>query len=437
MPESAPVAAPAPRRVRVLIDRFKESGGIIVRQDDSVLTIRTPEGIEKSFEKSLLLGVFPVLDAPEGTLVIIQFRDGRRVEAELVRDELHQARVRIAKVEVVLARETFWALELAPTFEELLAQYRAGIAPTAWAQRVKLARWMLEENHAQMAKEELAEILRTYDTQEAHDLMARVEFTLRSQTNGSPNPAKSPSNRAPMDQPALPTHRLSPEDVNIIKVFEVDWERPPRMEASPELANKIVARYSDSDLLPADPEARKAMDSWAPEQLLKLLFALKARDLYQDIHILGEPLALEQFHKRVHDNWLVPNCATSRCHGGMDAGNFFLFSADYRNERTRYTNLLILLRSSTLPGKPPMIDFENPEQSLLIQYARARIDAKFAHPDVPGWKPIFTAGRESLQKDALAWIRGMHQPRSEYPIDYTPPTFKLPARNSPTNPPDR
>ena len=65
MAESPPVATPAPRRVRVLIDRFKESGGTIVREDDSVLIIRTPEGIEKSFEKSLLLGVFPVLDAPD------------------------------------------------------------------------------------------------------------------------------------------------------------------------------------------------------------------------------------------------------------------------------------------------------------------------------------------------------------------------------------
>ena len=64
-----------------------------MREDDSVLIILTPEGIEKSFEKSLLLGVFPVLDAPEGTPVIIQFRDGRRVDAELIRDDLNQSQV--------------------------------------------------------------------------------------------------------------------------------------------------------------------------------------------------------------------------------------------------------------------------------------------------------------------------------------------------------
>ena len=441
MSEAPPVAAPAPRKVRVLIDRFKESGGTIVREDDSVLTIRTPEGVEKSFEKSLLLGVFPVLDSPEGTPVIIQFRDGRRVEAELVRDELHQARVRIAKVEVVLARETFWALELAPTYEDLLTQYRSNMPPTAWPQRVKLARWMLEQNHPLEAKEELTEIVRSYDAQEAHDLLARAEFVLRTQNNDTGRNASTESRgnsaKSNADEIALPTHRLSPDDVNMIKVFEVNMDRPTRMDASPDLAKKIIARYSNSDLLPADPDARKAMDSWAPEKLLKLLFALKARDLYQDIHIENEPAALEIFHQRVHDNWLIPNCSTSRCHGGVGAGNFFLFAADYRSERTRYTNLLILLRSPTLPGKPPLIDFEHPEQSLLLQYARPRIDAKFPHPEVPGWKPIFIAGRESLQKDAVSWIRGMHQPRVEYPVDYTPPTFKIPAEKPTNNQPDR
>ncbi len=442
MPESPPVDTPTPRRVRVLIDRFKESGGTIVREDDSVLIILTPEGIEKSFEKSLLLGVFPVLDAPEGTPVIVQFRDGRRVDAELVRDDFQQARVRIANIEVTLERENFWALELAPSFEDSLAQLRSGIPPTAWPQRVQLARWMLQQNQPLAAKEELTEVLRSYDAQEAHDLLARAEMLIRAQANDSTRNSNAKesganSSRPTMDQPGLPTHRLSPDDVNIVKVFEVNFQRPPRMEASPDLAKKIIAKYATNNLVPADPEARKAMESWTPDQLLKLLFALKARELYQDIKVQGEPIALELFHRRVHDNWLIPNCSTSRCHGGIGAGNFFMFSTDYRSERTRYTNLMILLRSPPLKGKPPLIDFEHPDQSLLIQYARPRIDAKFPHPDIPGWKPMLVSGRESLLNDALLWIRGMHQPRAEYPIDYTPPSFKDAREKGAGNEPDR
>lgn len=426
----------------MLIDRFKESGGTIVREDDSVLVIRTPEGLEKSFDKSLLLGVFPLLDAPEGTPVIVQFRDGRRVEAELIRDELNSARVRIANIEVTLPRDNFWALELAPSFEDSLAALRAGIAPTAWPQRVQLAKWMLEQNQPLAAKEELTEILRSYDSQEAHDLMTRADALIRIQASGNSTSSKNKkprtgSSKPTMDQPGLPTQRLSPDDVNILKVFEVNFERPPRMEASPDLARKIIARYATSDLLPADPDARKAMDTWSPEQLLKLLFALKARELYQDITVTGEPIALELFHRRVHDTWLIPNCSTSRCHGGLNGGGFFMFSTDYRNERTRYTNLLILLRSPPLEGKPPLIDFAHPDQSLLIQYARPRIDAKFPHPDVPGWKPALIPGRESLLNDALLWIRGMHQPRAEYPIDYTPPSLKSPRALEPGSGPDR
>ncbi|MSR34529.1 MAG: hypothetical protein EXS12_07020 [Phycisphaerales bacterium] len=442
MPDSPPVAAPTPRRVRVLIDRFKESGGTILREDDSVLIIRTPEGVEKSFEKSLLLGVFPVLDAPEGTPVIIQFRDGRRVEAELIRDDFHQSQVRIHNIEVTLMRENFWALELAPSFEDLLAQLRAQIQPTNWAQRVQLARWMMQQNQPLAAKEELTEILRSYDAQEAHDLLSRAENLIRTQTNEAARNAnkKTPpagSTKPPMDQPGLPTLRLSPSDVNILKVFEVDCQRPPRMQATPGLAKKIIAHYATSDALPADPEARKAMDNWSADQLLKLLFTLKARDLYQEIQVETEPIALELFHRRVHNNWLIPNCSTSHCHGGVNARNFFMFATDYRNERTRYTNLLILLRSPKIPGKPPLIDFENPEQSLLIQCARPRVDAKFPHPDVSGWKPIFIPGRESLLNDALLWIRSMHQPHAEYPIDYNPPILQKAKEAGAENKPDR
>ena len=442
MPESKPVAGPAPKQVRVLIDRFKESGGVIVREDDAVLVIRTTEGLEKTFDKSLLLGVFPLIQAPEGTPVIVQFRDGRRVEAELIRDELQQARVRIANIEVTLPREDFWALELAPSFEDSLAQLRLNIPATAWPQRVQLAKWMMSQNQPLAAKEELVEILRSYDSQEPRDLLARAETLIRMQTRDDSDKSKSKtsnsgSSKRSMDQPGLPTQRLSPDDVNILKVLEVNFERPPQMEASPDLAKKIVASYSNSDLVPADPAARKSMESWSPEQLLKLLFALKARELYQDIQVTSEPIALEIFHRRVHDNWLIPNCATSRCHGGLSAGNFFLFSTDYRSERTRYTNLMILLRSPALEGKPPLIDFTHPDQSLLIQYARPRIDAKFPHPDIPGWKPVLISGRESLMNDALLWIRGMHQPRSDYPIDYTPPRLGNSRKNEADSGPDR
>jgi len=442
MPESPPVATPTPRRVRVLIDRFKESGGTIVREDDSVLIIRTPEGVEKSFEKSLLLGVFPLLDAPEGTPVIIQFRDGRRVDAELIRDDLNQSQVRINNIEITLIRENFWALELAPSFEDVLAQLRSQIQPTNWPQRVELARWMLQKNHPVTAKDELTEILRSYDAQEARDLLSRAETLIRTQTkqdvrNLNQKSPRAGSDKPTMDQPGLPTLRLSPDDVNIIKVFEVDFDRAPRMQATPELAKKIIARYSNSDALPADPDVRKAMETWSAEQLLKLLFTLKARDLYQEIQVENEPIALELFHRRVHNNWLIPNCSTSRCHGGLTAGNFFMFANDYRSERTRYTNLLILLRSPALQGKPPLIDFENPDQSLLIQYARPRVDAKYPHPDVPGWKPILIAGRESLLKDALLWIRSMHQPRTEYPIDYNPPSLQRVGETGAKNKPDR
>jgi len=50
-----------------------------------------------------------------------------------------------------------------------------------------------------------------------------------------------------------------------------------------------------------------------------------------------------------------------------------------------------------------------------------RDEARYPHPDVKGWKPIFTGTARALKADTMKWIRGMYKPRPEYPVDYEPP----------------
>jgi hypothetical protein len=172
-----------------------------------------------------------------------------------------------------------------------------------------------------------------------------------------------------------------------------------------------------------------------PIDLVRLMFELKARDLYPQINVDSEPYALNIFRQRVHDAWLIGNCATSRCHGGLEGGRFFLHSRNSRDERVRFTNLLILLRSEW-PDEP-LVDFERPLDSLVIQHALPRTEARFPHPDVPGWKPVFTNANQRLLADAVRWIESMYRPRPSYPVDYEPPILEpeigLPP--SPTEPP--
>ncbi|MCP4495365.1 MAG: hypothetical protein GY825_01155, partial [Phycisphaeraceae bacterium] len=146
----------------------------------------------------------------------------------------------------------------------------------------------------------------------------------------------------------------------------------------------------------------------------------------------SEPAALNMFRQRVHDAWLIPNCATSRCHGGLDGGRFFLHRRNSKSERVRYTNLMILERWNELDM--PLLDYLDPGRSLLIQYGLPRNEARFPHPEVKGWKPVFGRGNPRLLRDAFGWLNSMFRPRTTYPVDFEAPIIETPTLPDPNSP---
>ena len=140
------------------------------------------------------------------------------------------------------------------------------------------------------------------------------------------------------------------------------------MSISPDTIRTLIERYGTSELLPASQTERTALFRADETELAKLMFRLQARELYPQINVLSEPAALNEFRLRVHDAWLINNCTTSRCHGGLDAGRLFLHQRNSKDARVRYTNLLILERLELDP-EWPLINYDEPLMSLIIQHA--------------------------------------------------------------------
>jgi hypothetical protein len=161
--------------------------------------------------------------------------------------------------------------------------------------------------------------------------------------------------------------------------------------------------------------------------VVRLMFELKARELYKDIEVKSEPYSLNMFRLRVHDTWLINNCATSKCHGGPYAGAFFLHRRNYKDDRVRYTNLLILDRLELDP-EWPLVNYDKPDDSLIIQYGLPREQARKPHPRVTGWEPAFSPSNKKLQEAAVEWIQSMMVPRPDYPVQFEPP--RLPSNQS-------
>jgi hypothetical protein len=429
-PTGASAASAAPRRLWIVLDYYKEFGGTVLREDEASITVRTPTGEERTVDRNSVVSAIPLLDEPEGTRVLVRWRNGRTIPAELVSDGFEEIVVRVEGVRTSLPRREILGLEREPPFEEQLAKFRSRIPADAWDVRMELVKWLLAQRHPEIAIEELREIRKHADSEEAARMLVRAQAELELMQKS----AQRKTGTAREGAPARPetVRRISDDDVNIIRVMEADLRSPPRMRHDLELPAEILTRYANSERLPPAGAERQAMSTWPTNRLLQLLFALKARELYGMVHVDEDPEHLRLYRKRVHDGWLIPNCATSRCHGGPSGGRLVLSTVETKSPRTAYTNLLLLLNFRTEQGQP-LVDFDDPSRSILMGFGRTRGEAAAPHPPIAGWKPVTPTLQKAIEEDATAWIGGMYRPRPDYPVRMEAPT---PSATTPeTEPP--
>lgn len=441
-------SAPVPTRVYLWVDRYEELGGFIVEEDHDLLTIRAVDGKIRSFPKNRLFRIIRLNDIDTPRPGMVELRDGTLLSGELVKDEFDEVEIRIEGITTRLPRASVVQTRLDLTLEEKYQRFQEMIEPDEYTRRFELASWLFEEKAYQLARAELIEIVAKSKLPRAVGLLKLVEAQLLLEADSgastSPSPLDGrtrPDDRStgPVDlRDLLPKEIISADDVNIIRVYEIDFRKPPRLHISPDTIREILEQYGASPLIPADSGGRTALFRADSAEIVDLMFRLKARDLYSRIEVKSEPPALNLFRQRVHDAWLIPNCATSRCHGGLDGGRFFLHRRNAKSEQVRYTNLLILERWNEL--EMPLVDYLDPGRSLLIQYGLPKNEARFPHPDVKGWSPVFSKGNPRLLRDAFGWMNSMYRPRSRYPVDYEAPiisTPDLPEPQSSDSPDDR
>jgi len=188
-------------------------------------------------------------------------------------------------------------------------------------------------------------------------------------------------------------------------------------------------------MIPSDPVNAEAFRGWSGARQLEAMFDVRARDLYPEVQVLDLPESLRAFRDDVQSTWLVNSCATTVCHGGLDSGSFMLFNRTPTAEASALTNLLILERYRTADGRR-LLNYDDPDQSLLLQFALSPRISTSPHPDVRGWRPVFTSKTARRYQDAIAWMGKMIRPRPEVPVEYVPPTPQMFERASPAPAPD-
>ena len=333
------------RRVHVVESRSREFSGWVVADDDTTFTVRRGE-TSVTFEHGRVLNVIELVDVPaSGATGLITMRDGTSVRAHILDDGFDAVVYSIAGIRTVVPRDRAWQVMLDVGFDERYRKLKAALRDDDVDGRLAMCRWLFEQRAYDEALTETRALIATRPIDEAKRLLAAIEAQVavfRSTPSGSAASGGSGASATPrVPASALPDRLLTPTEVNLIRVYEIDFNRPPKVTISADSIKELIASHASSDLIPESEAGRTRLFTQDPIELVKLMFDLRARDLYDRIQVDTEPHALNMFRTKVHNAWLLGNCATSRCHGGLDGGNFFLHARNGNSDSVRYTNLLI------------------------------------------------------------------------------------------------
>ena len=226
----------------------------------------------------------PVADAPGESLVVLN--DGRRFRGRVKSRDRFELVLEIAGIDTRF--KTTDVLEIIPlkTFEEHYDELKAAIHPEDWDRRVQFCAWIHKRRRLEIAARELEELLddnpRLEDAREMLRLVnAEIELEVKAQ-EAERERQSQPSGADPSGEeggPRLtPTMLLSDEQVNLMRVYEVDLKNPPRLLVRRSTIERLLSEYPTSELLPTTPEGRKAYYRRDPVDVLSDLFALQARD---------------------------------------------------------------------------------------------------------------------------------------------------------------
>ena len=391
----------------------------------------------------------PPLKAPseaEEPECILHLVAGRQLSAHLISRSDNEVVVRIGSIPTAFKRSEIDRLEILPPALDRYRVMREAIDDSDVPSLMVLVDWLRARDLYAEAVAELDHVLELEPgNSRARQMRSVLEQHRELAERTAPPASTTPRQPNPTPRPVRAEFPfLTPDDINILKVYEIDLAKPPRMRVDRETIQDLITAYIQSDLIPTSKEGRDALLRQSPDRILDLMFRLRAREFYSRVKVIDQPESMKLFRDEVHASWLINACATDRCHGGSEAGRLMLYNRSRNGEAAVYTNFLILDRARLSDGTP-LINYDQPQRSPLLHLALPRERSLYPHPETlsaKGWKPVFTSQKDRRFEETLEWIRSMYRPRPEYPINYTPPTGEslidpeVPAPRDPKSPED-
>lgn len=363
---------------------------------------------------------------------VVKTKAGQTLEGD-VDDRGDTVIVDIRGIQTTVDRKNVASIEYPPSIEEQFAQQRSKLDAKDVKGRIGLARWAFDRRRYDLARALLEEALAIDpNSREATDLAETVHSQIRMERlateSSEESRASSPSGRVAA-RPSVASgsadrRHLSPADINVIRQMELAADEPVRVR----LENDVQRRYVSAYEISAGQFAR--LTPW--ERATEIINSKDERFI-ADVKILEDPRSIREYRGTIQ-RLILSGCATTSCHGGPAGGSLVLFTNSANSDPVVYTNFYILQNyrhDAGQAGQAPaegagpahrMIDRATPERSLLLQYALPMQSADLPHPDVPGYRPIFSSRRDPRYRQILDWMTYTLSPvQPHYPVDYEMP----------------
>lgn len=357
----------------------------------------------------------------EAEIAQIQTTGGDIYAGELVRQTSAVVVINVGGIDASFAQSDIVEFKIVDTPEQVYKEQRRALTDDDLIGRLELARRMVDLRALEIAEQELTSLNRDFpDTPAVLDELSLLQARMKLNNSSRPRVfATDAEPRQTRDRMGATDAQpfLTPEQINLLKVYEIDLGSKPRVSIPSETIDSFFQKYSDHRDVPRGRKDRSDFKRLPGYEQLDLFFRVQARDFYDQVEVRQEPEPLAKFRRIVNPNYLARYFAPMFGQGQIEG--LHLFNQRPEEEDEAYTNFY-LLSEFTYDDKP-MLDRLNPEQSLLLQWGLAREAARFPAPEMDDWRPLFKTMDDPDFRRYAEWIGSLFTPSPDYGIEYPPP----------------
>lgn len=293
-----------------------------------------------------------------------------------------------------------------------------------------LAKWCQDKRHYDLLERQCQHVLKL----KPDHSVARIMLDLARQELAKRGPAPSGRPRTGRGPAGAKSVLVSAADIQALRFAEIQNGRQPRVQVK--FKKKFVRKFADQMLQEArfDSQERTAFLKMKPPQQLGVILQLTDDEHKDKIELRSDPAMFVEFRRRVLPI-IRSGCATSACHGSVKAPVFRLYTDRGKSVATAYTNFLVLDRLHV--GGRPLIDRDNPSDSLLLAYLLPAKQVERTHPSPPKINSVAKSVTDLKYRRIAAWIEQyLRSPHPEYAVSWRPPGAAPPSPTAPgTAPP--